>query len=138
MGNAVTENDVGRQPGYAPELQKIGISFIGFPIFFVPLQKIGTMASELHHTMSVLAGSVKRLIDRNEVLRQELAAIRCRMVDLEADNARLRADLEAKSTDCEFLVMSHRLASSPDQLVQTRRLVAKMIRNIDRAIDDLK
>lgn len=88
--------------------------------------------------MSVLTGRVERLIGRNTALRQELSAVQARLTDLEDENARLRAEIKAKSLDCDFLVMSHRLASSPDQLMQTRRLIAKMIRNIDRAIADLK
>lgn len=111
---------------------------LGFRIFFVTLQKIGTMASEPEHAVDILTGRVKRLIARQNTLLQELAVLEGRVADIEAASSRLRAELTTMSTNCEFLAMSHRLASSPDQLMQTRRLIAKMIRNIDRAVEDLK
>ncbi len=112
--------------------------WLGFRIFFVTLQKIGKMASELEHAVDILTERVKRLIARQDTLLQELATLEDRLTTMEAASGRLRAELTAMSTNCEFLAMSHRLASSPDQLMRTRRLIAKMIRNIDRTIDDLK
>lgn len=109
-----------------------------FRFFFVTLQKIGTMGSEPEHAVEVLTERVNRLIERQNTLLQELAELRSRVADLETTNSGLQADLSAMTVNCEFLAMSHRLASSPDRLLQTRRLIAKMTRNIDRAIEDLR
>lgn len=96
------------------------------------------MASEPEHAVDILTERVERLIARQTTLLQKLADLQGRLADLEEVTNRLRSELTTMSVNCEYLAMSHRLASSPDQLMQTRRLIAKMIRNIDRAIEDLK
>lgn len=68
---------------------------------------------------------------QNRQLKEENAELRRQ--SLESDSQRDRALL-----DCEYLMMSHKLADSPDNLADTRRHLAKLIRNIDRCLDMLK
>ncbi|MDE6836456.1 MAG: hypothetical protein K2J03_05835, partial [Muribaculaceae bacterium] len=60
----------------------------------------------------------------NDVLRRSI-----RDSEQERDRAKL---------DAEFLAISHRLAQNPDTIITARRLISKMIRNIDRCIEMLK
>lgn len=78
-------------------------------------------------------------------LRQEMENLRQRNRELEeeARDARRSAEEAEKRRDealleVEYLKVSHRLADSPDTIVETRRTIAGLIRNIDRCIAMLK
>jgi len=49
-----------------------------------------------------------------------------------------RAERDRALMDAEFLAVSHKLADSPDVLVDARRHIAQLIRNIDRCLVMLK
>lgn len=60
---------------------------------------------------------------------------------LEEENALLKQEVEEKdkeierlSTDIEYLTVSHKLAESPDSLIEARRMIARLIRRIDKCI----
>ncbi len=85
-------------------------------------------------------------------LRKVIASLSARISDLEEaykreceENERLRADLRQHASELEreradkaFLVVSHRLASEPEEIVNARRRIAKMISDIDKCISQLK
>lgn len=70
--------------------------------------------------------------------RRELDESRSREEALHARVAELEGALERSRLDERFLRVSHRLASSPDSIIEARRLISGLIRNIDKAINDLK
>lgn len=71
-----------------------------------------------------LKASNLRLTQLNESLRYDLQQARKERDELELDNS--------------FLQMSHRLASSPDTIAETRSMLTKLIRDIDKCISQLK
>ncbi len=96
-----------------------------------------------------MAGSLISTLERLDARIKEVTMQRARLMDrnreLEEENESLRRALaEAKSDrdrallDAEYLTVSHRLADSPDTLIDTRRHIAKLIRNIDRCLEMLK
>lgn len=96
------------------------------------------MAESLHQIL-------QQLKTKHEELQTEMNALRMRNRELEEINR----DLKQKSDealklrdeaqqDVEFLKVSHRLADNPDSIVETRRLIAGLIKNIDRCIAMLK
>lgn len=85
----------------------------------------------LQRHISTLQEANRKLTERNK--------------EIEAENMdlRLRADEDAQrlhesQLNEEFLRMSHRLAASPDTIIETRRHIARLIRNIDRCLEMLK
>ncbi|MBD5298353.1 MAG: hypothetical protein HDS22_00030 [Bacteroides sp.] len=58
--------------------------------------------------------------------------------DLQQELEEKKRELDIARTDAEFLTMSHRLASSPDSIISTRRHIARLIRTIDNCISMLK
>lgn len=60
------------------------------------------------------------------------------IADLRAEVSELQVQIEALRSDNEYLAVSHRLASSPDEIVRSRRLISGWIRDIDRCIAQLK
>ena len=85
------------------------------------------------------------LEQRIEQLQGEMEDLRRKYSELEEQNAYLirqeeaaRRAREAALADVEYLKISYRLAASPDSLVETRKIIAGLIRNIDRCIEMLK
>lgn len=91
--------------------------------------------------VTLLSGLNDRISELKTV-HQDLIS---RIHSLEEENKRLRSELaESKEhirqaeTDAEFLMMSHRLADSPDTIISTRRRIARLIRTVDKCISMLK
>lgn len=72
-----------------------------------------------------------QLVEQNHKLEEEIA-------DLRLEIAEARRERDRARLDAEYLTVSHRLADSPDTLIDTRRHIAKLIRNIDRCLEMLK
>lgn len=86
-------------------------------------------------SMRVKIGALKESVDelraRNRMLEEENEVLRRSIEDMtrERDKAKLESD---------FLAVSHRLAQDPDTIIDARRLIGRLIRNIDRCIEMLK
>lgn len=96
------------------------------------------MAQTLLDALSSLRHKIELSNERYLALKQE-----CDL--LKADNESLRRDLSSRDAeirrlrnDAKFLAISHRLAQNPDTIVESRRHIAKLIRNIDTCISLLK
>lgn len=96
------------------------------------------MATSLISTLETIREKISSLTTALERERE-----RCRL--LEAENEKLREKAaeaekakEQALLDCDYMVFSHKLADSPDKLVETRRHIAGLIRTIDRCIEMLK
>ncbi|MBD5236567.1 MAG: hypothetical protein HDS62_03385 [Bacteroidales bacterium] len=94
---------------------------------------------------SSLIQVLQSLREKIDTLNEEVAALRSRNRLLEEDNEVLRRSIrdseqerDRAKLDAEFLAISHRLAQNPDTIITARRLISKMIRNIDRCIEMLK
>lgn len=96
------------------------------------------MASGLEQELQTLMTRCRKAADTIVALRSELDQSRRREQDLLMQLRQTRQELDRAKSDAQFLRVSHRLASSPDSLVEARRLIAGLIRNIDKAIAELK
>ncbi|MBD5272831.1 MAG: hypothetical protein HDS42_06165 [Bacteroides sp.] len=90
-----------------------------------------TVLDSLREKIDALNRGVETLRTRNRELEEENEVLRRTIEDTvrERDKARL---------DSDFLAVSHRLAQDPDQIIDARRLISRLIRNIDRCIEMLK
>lgn len=95
-----------------------------------------------------MASSLLKILDsmREQTLhlRKEMESLKARNRQLEEDNSELKKEAEEAIRkrdealqDVEYLRVSHRLADD-NSLIETRRHVAQLIRNIDRCITMLK
>lgn len=92
-----------------------------------------------------LLTALQDLRTRIEAMNNEMALLREHCADLEAERDEYRRQAqeaisarERAELDIEYLRVSHKLADSPQSLIETRRRIAGLIRNIDRCIDLLK
>lgn len=105
-------------------------------ITFVKISQI--MAKSLHERIEDVGRNMRRIERAYRKKVEENATLREANVDLTHENTRLREELASARRDAEFLSMSHRLAGDPESLVQARRRISGMIREIDRCISQLK
>lgn len=92
-----------------------------------------------------LISILQQLELRQQELLSEMESLRLKCEELKEENADLRRN-EAKALelrdkallDVEYLSVSHKLADSPDSLADARRVIAGLIKNIDRCIAMLK
>lgn len=96
------------------------------------------MAESLLSSLDRLRSAISDMAARN-------VALTARNKELERENVILKeqaeqAEAARKRTekDVEYLTMSHRLAENPDNIIETRRHISKLIRNIDRCLEMLK
>ena len=94
---------------------------------------------------STLLTVLETLQVKIDALNESVSSLRVRNRMLEEENESLRRTIEETrlerdraKTDSEFLAVSHRLAQNPDTIIDARRLIGQLIRNIDRCIEMLK
>lgn len=90
-----------------------------------------TILGDLEQRISLLQGEMEELRRKNSELEQ----LNAELVKMETEARQAR---DTALTDVDYLKVSHRLADSPDSLVETRKVIAGLIRNIDRCIEMLK
>lgn len=90
------------------------------------------------HMMQTLVTRARKAADIITHLNAELEESRRREEELRESLQRTNAELQKAQTDIKYLRVSHRLAASPDAIIESRRVIANLIRNIDKAIADLK
>ena len=90
-----------------------------------------SVLESMREKIDALNESVDDLRTRNRMLEEENEVLRRTIEDTsrERDKARLESD---------FLAVSHRLAEDPDTIIDARRLISRLIRNINRCIEMLK
>ncbi len=94
-------------------------------------ESLTSILERLRQRIGVLTAENARLRARDAEITAECEEMRRQM--RESEKKRRRAELDA-----EYLAVSHKLADNPETLVETRRHVDKLIRNIDRCLAMLK
>lgn len=88
--------------------------------------------------MHEIARKIGKLAAQRDEALAELRRSREVIADLERELEQTREDLHRKTLDVEFLTVSHKLADTPQALVEARTVIRKMISRIDKAMAMLK
>lgn len=94
-------------------------------------QSLLSVLETMREKIDALNAGIQELRERNRQLEEENQELRREMESALRDKQ--KAELET-----QYLSVSHRLAESPDTIIDARRLIAGWIRNIDRCIEMLK
>lgn len=94
-------------------------------------QSLLSVLKSMHEKILALNLGIKKLQEKNESLEEEIKELRLTVRELERQR-----DIALQEN--EFLTVSYRLADNPDKLMESRRLIARWIRNIERCIEMLK
>lgn len=96
------------------------------------------MATSLLQILDQLQAQVSLLQQKINELEQRNAALTVENEDLRRDADGAIKQRDEALLDVEFLKMSHKLANNDNTIIETRRHIAQLIRNIDRCILMLK
>lgn len=94
--------------------------------------------SDLLSSLSILSRRIDGLLEERDRLLDKIRELDSENRELKAQKEQDRLLLENSRKDIEFLSMSHRLADSPEALVEARNKISKLIRTIDSCIRLLK
>ncbi|MDE5877046.1 MAG: hypothetical protein K2H47_06075 [Muribaculaceae bacterium] len=94
--------------------------------------------AKLLETLTELNDKIDTLAQRQQEMLDEIARLRSLNDDLSQELDETRARLHKAELDVEFLTMSHRLADTPEAVIETRRHIARLIRSLDLCINMLK
>ncbi|MBO5541239.1 MAG: hypothetical protein J5980_09870 [Muribaculaceae bacterium] len=95
------------------------------------------MASELRERLERLQRKSAVLIEKYQALLAQSQQTAHELEEAKAVNARLKAQVEQMEQDNQYLRMAHSVAPSPEAVAQTRAMISKLVRDIDRCISQL-
>lgn len=94
--------------------------------------------SEIARSFQALSKKIDSLILENTSLRSRIDTLSLQNEELLGQHAQDQKALEKANKEIEYLSLSHRLASSPEALVEARKEISRLIRTIDSCIRLIK
>lgn len=95
------------------------------------------MAADLRQKLEVISGKARLLTERYELVLKEKAAALERVSDLESTVDRQLIEIERLKQQLEFQLIATTLAPSREDLDRSRTVLSKLVREIDKCIDEL-
>ena len=95
------------------------------------------MATELRDTLSRIIGKTKVMVDKYHALERAYTAAQEQMTQAQEENVKLRTELERVKRENEYLRIAHAIAPTPEAVDQSKSVLSKMVRDIDRCINQL-
>ena len=89
---------------------------------------------ELIRSIAILSKRIDALINENKALNDKVNSLQQINDELQRQHSIDSESLMKANKEIEFLKLSHRLAQSPEALVEARQKIASLIRNIDICI----
>lgn len=95
------------------------------------------MAGNIHETSSNIQAKVRILIDRHKLLLKEMDESRHRIAQLTADIEARDKQIERMEMEIDYLKIATTIAPARADVEKSRALIAELVREIDRCINDL-
>ena len=95
------------------------------------------MATELRERLERLQRKSAVLVDKYQALLTQSQQTAHELEDATATIARLQSQVEQLEQDNQYLRMAHTVAATPEAVAQTRAMISKLVRDIDRCISQL-
>lgn len=96
------------------------------------------MADNQHDTISSIRAKVSVILERQNMLVQQITAERAEAAALRKEVERLKEELRRVKADNEYLAVARGVAVTPQQAEQSRTILSGLVREIDRCIAELK
>lgn len=96
------------------------------------------MVHDISDVLKILSGKIDTLREQCLAMQAELERREDEIRKLEADALAKEREIDRLSQENQFLKVSHRLASSPDDLIEARKKIAGLMRSIRKCIAQLK
>ncbi len=96
------------------------------------------MEASLHSLITSLQSKLTAIDNRQQALNEERRALLQQVESLRTDLKDAAKRIEKLELDISFLRISHKLADSPDSIIEARRHISALIRRLDTSIALLK
>ena len=94
--------------------------------------------SDILHSISQLSKKIDALLVEREKLLDQIQKLKAENHELSLQHQNDVMLLENTKKDVEFLRLSHKLADSPEALVEARKEISSLVRTIDSCIRLIK
>ena len=95
------------------------------------------MASELRDTLARLQRKSAVLIEKYQALQALQEQTEQQLQEALEKQEKLEARVQKLEVDNQYLRMAHNIAPTPEALTQSRAMISKIVRDIDRCISQL-
>lgn len=95
------------------------------------------MAESLSEIFERLLAKQQILVERYAALENKLKAANEKIIDLEASNLKYRQQIEKLEQSNEYLRIARAIAPDKESLDKGRQLIAKLVRDVDKCIEQL-
>lgn len=89
---------------------------------------------ELIASISQLSNTIDRLLKKQEKMTERIRELEVINEELRNQHLLDSETIQKYEKKIEFLSLSHRLASSPEALIQARKMISGLIRTVDNCI----
>lgn len=96
------------------------------------------MPGQVQDIAAGIRSKVSVILDRQEMLRQQIAAGRAEAAGLRKRVEELSTEVARLKADNEYLRVMRIVASTPEQVERSRAMLTGLVREIDRCIAELK
>lgn len=93
---------------------------------------------ELLTSISALSKKVDLLFEQQKSLKEKIKNLESENEFLKSQHLADMSELQKAHKNIEFLSLSHRLAASPEALIEARNKISSFLRTIDSCIRSLK
>lgn len=95
------------------------------------------MATDLRQKLERISGKARLLTERYVMVLDAKAAAMQRISDLEAELEKQSKEIERLKAQLEFQQMATTLAPSREEVDKSRAVLSKLVREIDKCIEEL-
>ena len=101
------------------------------------VQNLDKMANELQDTLARIVGKSTVMVEKYHALTAAKEITDKDNAELRAENERLRIEIERVKRENEYLRMAHAIAPTPESVAQSKNMISKIVRDIDKCINQL-
>lgn len=95
------------------------------------------MSQALQETTKRISSKIQVLVERYALLKSKTDALVQQIADAEDKNRLLQQQVEHLKREVDFLTMARNIAPTPERVAQSRQVISKLVRDIDKCIAQL-
>lgn len=96
------------------------------------------MSAKITDILNGLGTKLQLMLTKYKSVKEERDNALQRCAELEARNLKLAHALQEANTEIEYLRISHKVASTPDDVLRSRILLTELVKKIDKCISQLR
>lgn len=101
------------------------------------MQNLDKMANELHDTLARIIGKSNVMVERYRAMAAAKEKTDQENAEVKAENEKLRMEIERVKRENEYLRMAHTIAPTPESVAKSKSMISKIVRDIDKCINQL-